>query len=77
MGLKTIEPLPDATPVERSDAQAILHAWYPAGVVAGSLIGIFGDQAGLSWRLMYVPLGLLCIAFGVMALKERLPDVGL
>ena len=49
----------------------------PAGVVAGSLIGIFGDQAGLSWRLMHVPLGLLCIVFGVMALKERLPEVSL
>src|SRR5579871_533816 len=73
-----INPLTSALyPEDRVSRLSILHAWYPAGVVAGSLIGIFGDQAGLSWRLMYVPLGLLCIAFGVMAMKERLPDVGL
>jgi len=73
-----INPLTSALyPEDRVSRLSILHAWYPAGVVAGSLIGIFGDQAGLSWRLMYVPLGLLCIVFGVMALKERLPDVSL
>jgi MFS family permease len=73
-----INPLTSALyPEDRVSRLSILHAWYPAGVVVGSLIGIFGDQAGLSWRLMYVPLGLLCIVFGVMALKERLPDVGL
>jgi len=73
-----INPLTSALyPEDRVSRLSILHAWYPAGVVAGSLIGIFGDQAGLSWRLMYVPLGLLCIVFGVMAVKERLPDVGL
>ncbi|HZQ39785.1 MAG TPA: MFS transporter, partial [Rhizomicrobium sp.] len=73
-----INPLTSALyPENRVSRLSILHAWYPAGVVAGSLIGIFGDQAGLSWRLMYVPLGLLCIVFGVMAMKERLPDVGL
>jgi MFS family permease len=73
-----INPLTSALyPEGRVSRLSILHAWYPAGVVAGSLIGIFGDQAGLSWRLMYVPLGVLCVIFGVMAMKERLPDVGL
>ena len=73
-----INPLTSALyPEDRVSRLSILHAWYPAGVVAGSLIGIFGDQAGLSWRLMYVPLGLLCVIFGVMAMKERLPDVSL
>ncbi len=73
-----INPLTSALyPEDRVSRLSILHAWYPAGVVAGSLIGIFGDQAGLSWRLMYVPLGLLCVIFGIMAMKERLPDVSL
>ena len=40
-----------------------------------ALIGLFGDSAGLSWRWMYVPLGLLCLVFGIMALRENLPDV--
>jgi len=73
-----INPLTSALyPEDRVSRLSILHAWYPAGVVAGSLIGIFGDQAGLSWRLMYVPLGVLCVIFGIMAMKEKLPDVSL
>ena len=73
-----INPLTSALyPEDRVSRLSILHAWYPAGVVAGSLIGLFGDQAGIAWRLMYVPLGGLCVVFGIMALKERLPDVSL
>ncbi len=71
-----INPLTSALyPEDRVSRLSILHAWYPAGVVAGSLIGLFGDSAGLSWRWMYVPLGLLCLVFGIMALRENLPDV--
>jgi MFS family permease len=73
-----INPLTSALyPEDRVSRLSILHAWYPAGVVTGSLIGLFGDSAGLSWRLMYVPLAILCVIFGVMAMKERLPDVSL
>jgi MFS family permease len=73
-----INPLTSALyPENRVSRLSILHAWYPAGVVAGALIGLFGDQAGLSWRLMYVPLGILCVIFGIMAMKENLPDVSL
>ena len=62
---------------DRVSRLSILHAWYPAGVVAGALIGLFGDSAHLPWRLMLVPLALLCVIFGVMACKEKLPDVSL
>jgi MFS family permease len=73
-----INPLTSALyPHDRVSRLSILHAWYPAGVVAGALLGLFGDQAQLPWRLMLVPLALLCVVFGVMALKEKLPDVSL
>ncbi len=73
-----INPLTSALyPEDRVSRLSILHAWYPAGVVAGSLIGLFGDQLNLPWRLMLVPLALLCVVFGVMALTEKLPDVSL
>jgi MFS family permease len=73
-----INPLTSALyPDDRVGRLGILHAWYPAGVVAGSLIGLFGDQAGMPWRWMYVPLGLLCVVFGIMATREKLPDVSL
>src|SRR6185503_4673679 len=73
-----INPLTSALyPHDRVSRLSILHAWYPAGVVAGSLIGLVGDSAQLPWRLMLVPLGLLCVVFGIMALTEKLPDVSL
>jgi len=73
-----INPLTSALyPEDRVSRLSILHAWYPAGVVAGSLIGLVGDSAQLPWRLMLVPLGLLCVVFGIMALTEKLPDVSL
>jgi len=71
-----INPLTSALyPHDRVSRLSILHAWYPAGVVAGSLIGLLGDELGLPWRLMMVPLVLLCLLFGAMALRERLPEV--
>jgi MFS family permease len=71
-----INPLTSALyPDDRVSRLSILHAWYPAGVVAGSLLGLFGDSAGWPWRATMVPLAVLALLFAGLALIEKFPDV--
>jgi MFS family permease len=71
-----INPLTSALyPEDRVSRLSILHAWYPAGLVGGALMGLAIDSAGLPWRWNMIPLVVLCILFGIMALREGLPPV--
>ncbi|MBA2587238.1 MAG: MFS transporter [Alphaproteobacteria bacterium] len=71
-----INPLTSALyPEDRVGRLGILHAWYPAGLVGGALFGLAIDHAGLPWRWNMVPLALLCVVFGALALREKLPPV--
>jgi MFS family permease len=73
-----INPLTSALyPDDRVARLSILHAWYPAGLVGGSMLGLATDGLGLPWRLDLVVLGVLALVFGALALKEKLPDVSL
>jgi MFS family permease len=71
-----INPLTSALyPEDRVGRLGILHAWYPAGLVGGALFGLAIDHAGLPWRWNMVPLAVLCVIFGALALREKLPPV--
>ena len=71
-----INPLTSALyPEDRVGRLGILHAWYPAGLVGGALFGLAIDHAGLPWRWNMVPLAVLCLIFGALALREKLPPV--
>lgn len=73
-----INPLTSALyPEDRVARLSILHAWYPGGLVAGSLLALAVDGLNLPWRLDLVVLGALALVFGFLALKETLPDVSL
>jgi len=73
-----INPLTSALyPQDRVSRLSILHAWYPAGVVGGALIGLANDGLVLDWRWTLVPLGALCLVFGWLSTVEKLPDVSL
>ena len=73
-----INPLTSALyPQDRVSRLSILHAWYPAGVVAGALIGLANDGLVLDWRWTLAPLGVLCLVFGWLSTVEKLPDVSL
>jgi MFS family permease len=71
-----INPLTSAVYAEdRVSRLSILHAWYPAGVVAGALAGLGADAAGIPWRWELVVLTVLCVAFAALARIETFPPV--
>jgi MFS family permease len=73
-----INPLTSALyPEDRVARLSILHAWYPGGLVAGSMLALAMDGLALPWRLDLAVLGALALVFGTLALKEKLPDVSL
>ena len=71
-----INPLTSALyPEDRVSRLSILHAWYPAGLVGGALLGLAIDGAMLPWRWNMIPLVLLCLVFAALTLREKLPPV--
>ncbi len=71
-----INPLTSAIYAQdRVSRLSILHAWYPAGVVGGALMGLAVDGAGMAWRLELVVLAVLCVAFAALAWAEKFPPV--
>lgn len=73
-----INPLTSALyPDDRVARLSILHAWYPGGLVAGSMLALAVDGMALPWRLDLVVLGVFALVFGTLALREKLPDVSL
>lgn len=60
---------------DRVSRLSILHAWYPAGLVAGALMGLAIDAQSMPWRWELVVLGLLSLAFAGLALIETFPPV--
>jgi MFS family permease len=71
-----INPLTSAVYAkDRVSRLSILHAWYPAGVVAGALMGLAVDGAGAPWRWELVALTILSLAFAGLAGIEKFPPV--
>ncbi len=71
-----INPLTSALyPGDRVGRLGILHAWYPAGLVGGALMGLGIDHAMLPWRWNMIPLVLLCMVLIVLTLREKFPPV--
>ena len=71
-----INPLTSAVYAQdRVSRLSILHAWYPAGVVAGALMGLAVDGAGVAWRWELLVLAVLSLAFAGLAAVETFPPV--
>lgn len=71
-----INPLTSAVYAkDRVSRLSILHAWYPAGLVAGALMGLGIDAAAMPWRWELVVLGVLALAFAGLAAVETFPPV--
>lgn len=51
----------------------LLHAYFPAGIIAGGLIGEFADSWNLHWQAALAVAPLLAFLFGALALRHRFP----
>jgi fucose permease len=60
-------------PTEKTHRLNILHAWWPAGIVAGGLTGLLLDQLGVAWEVNLLLLTLPAIALAWMALRAEFP----
>lgn len=70
----TINPLAKALyPDDTTHRMNVLHAWWPAGLVAGSLIGAFGGGLGLDWRVIFATTVIAAVAFGVLMIGREFP----
>ncbi len=52
----------------------VLHAWYPAGIVAGSLLALGADAIGIDWRWAALPLMLVAAVVLVLAATSKFPE---
>jgi MFS family permease len=71
----SINPVTTALyPEEKTKELNILHAWWPAGIVAGGLASLlFFQQLGLSWQALVALIVVPGVAFGAWALTQEFP----
>lgn len=60
-------------PGEKTHRLNILHAWWPAGIVAGGLLGLLIAQLGWSWQVNLLILMVPALILVVLALKADFP----
>jgi hypothetical protein len=70
----TINPMiASLYPEDTTHRMNMLHAWWPAGLIVGGLLGVFAGQAGVDWRLILAIVPLCALAFGYLALGRSFP----
>ena len=60
-------------PEEKTHRLNILHAWWPAGIVVGGLLGLAFDSVGLPWQSNLALLIVPSIALAWLAFKPSFP----
>ena len=69
-----INPLTSALYAEdKTHRLNVLHAWFPGGIVAGSLLGLGVDALGIDWRWSALPLAVSAAVMLLLALREPFP----
>ena len=70
----TVNPMTAALyPEDRTHRLNVVHAWWPAGLIAGGLTGLGLDALGVDWRVTFCLIALPAIAFAVLAAGLRFP----
>jgi MFS family permease len=71
----SINPVTTALyPEEKTKELNILHAWWPAGIVAGGLASLlFFQQLGLGWQALIALIAVPGVVFGAWALTQEFP----
>ncbi len=61
-------------PEERIHRLNVLHAWWPAGLIVGGLIGVGMAKIGLSWQVALAAVVVVAAVFGVLCLSTEFPQ---
>ena len=70
----TVNPLTAALyPEDKTNRLNLVHAWWPAGVIAGGLIGVGAQTLGLDWRGQFAVVVVPAIGCLVLCLGTRFP----
>ena len=62
-----------AYPEEKTHRLNILHAWWPAGIVIGGLIGIFIATVGMPWQVNLLVLMIPAVVLVLMVRRAEFP----
>ncbi len=60
-------------PEEKTHRLNVLHAWWPAGIVVGGLLGVFIGRAGLPWELNVFILMLPAVLLAWLVASSAFP----
>jgi MFS family permease len=60
-------------PEERTHRLNVLHAWWPAGLVAGGLVGVLVGKLHLNWQVVLALTPIPALVYGYLALGEKFP----
>jgi fucose permease len=71
----SVNPLTAALyPDDKTNRLNIVHAWWPAGVIVGGLIGVSADTLGLDWRGQFAFVVLPALGCIGLCLGTRFPS---
>jgi MFS family permease len=60
-------------PEEKTARLNILHAWWPAGIIFGSLIGLFIGKLDMNWQVKLSMVLIPAATFGILCLFAKFP----
>ena len=71
----SVNPLVAAVyPNDRTSRLNIVHAWWPAGIIAGGLLGLGLGALGLGWRMQFAAIVLPAVATIAICVGVRFPS---
>jgi MFS family permease len=61
-------------PNDKTHRMNVLHAWWPAGLIVGGLLGFALGEAGVDWRILILITVIPAVVFFLMSLGEKFPQ---
>ena len=60
-------------PDEKTQRLNVLHAWWPAGIIIGGLVGLLVGQLDLSWRVKLAVVLIPAVIYGIGLVGAKFP----